>query len=99
MSSIGQNIKLSRERSFLTQSELASKIRVGTASIERYETCESIPNTLTILKICTVLDITVTTIMDQTNHLNYDSAEEQINFYDSFEPDQYHVNNFLNQHV
>ncbi|MBA4536045.1 helix-turn-helix transcriptional regulator [Bacillus aquiflavi] len=57
MSEIGKNIKLWRERRGMTAQELALKIRVGTKTIENYESGEQIPNTNTILKISTVLDV------------------------------------------
>lgn len=57
MNSIGHTIKTYRERSNMTQQELAQKVRVGANTIERYETDEQIPSTETILKLSTVLDI------------------------------------------
>lgn len=57
MNSIGHTIKTYRERSNMTQKELAQKVRVGANTIERYETDEQIPSTETILKLSTVLDI------------------------------------------
>lgn len=67
MSSIGQNIKLYRERLNMTQEELALKIRVGSASIAKYETGEKVPDTQTVLKISTVLDIPTSELMRNTN--------------------------------
>jgi transcriptional regulator with XRE-family HTH domain len=57
MRSIGQIIKEERKRLNLTQEELAQKVRVGTHTIEKYESGEQIPSTQTILKLSTVLDI------------------------------------------
>ncbi|WP_066314187.1 helix-turn-helix domain-containing protein [Bacillus sp. FJAT-29814] len=57
MKSIGQTIKDAREHQNLTKEELAQKVRVGTHTIEKYESGEQIPSTQTILKLSTVLDI------------------------------------------
>jgi transcriptional regulator with XRE-family HTH domain len=57
MNSIGHTIKTYREMLNMTQEELAQKVRVGTHTIEKYESGEHIPSTQTILKISTVLDI------------------------------------------
>jgi transcriptional regulator with XRE-family HTH domain len=57
MITIGENIKACRERRNMTQAELALRIRVGTKKIESYESGEHIPDTQTVLKISTVLDI------------------------------------------
>ncbi|WP_066091391.1 helix-turn-helix domain-containing protein [Neobacillus novalis] len=57
MNSIGHTIKTSREMLKMTQQELAQKVRVGTHTIEKYESGEQIPSTQTILKLSTVLDI------------------------------------------
>lgn len=65
MNHIGENIRLVREQHGLTRLELAKKARVGRAVIERYELGSSTPDTLTILKLCTILDIPVSTITNQ----------------------------------
>lgn len=57
MNSIGHTIKTSREMLKMTQQELAQKVRVGTHTIEKYESGEQIPSTQTIMKLSTVLDI------------------------------------------
>lgn len=54
---VGQNIKTCRERRNLSKEELALKLRVGTKTIEKYESGELLPNNETILKISTVLDV------------------------------------------
>ncbi len=65
MSSIGGKIKTYRELLHMTQEELALKIRVGTHTIEKYESGEHIPSTQTILKLSTVLDIPASELLDQ----------------------------------
>jgi transcriptional regulator with XRE-family HTH domain len=65
MNTIGQTIKTCREMLNMTQQELAQKIRVGTHTIEKYESGESIPSTQTILKLSTVLDIPASELLEQ----------------------------------
>lgn len=65
MNTIGQNIKNCRERKGMSQEDLAFKTRVGTQTIERYESGEQIPNLQTILKISTVLDVPASELMGQ----------------------------------
>ena len=57
MSAIGLAIKQNRERLNLTQQELAVKLRIGTSTIEKYENGCQQPDTQTILKISTILDV------------------------------------------
>lgn len=57
MSSFANNLKYYREQKNLTQEELAVKARLGSKIIEKYESGEQIPNTQTILKLSTVLDV------------------------------------------
>ncbi|MDR6121831.1 helix-turn-helix transcriptional regulator [Neobacillus drentensis] len=63
MNTIGHTIKTYRERVNMTQEELAQKVRVGTQTIEKYESGEQIPSNQTILKISTVLDIPATELL------------------------------------
>jgi transcriptional regulator with XRE-family HTH domain len=63
MTAIGQNIKVCRERAGVSQEELALKIRVGTQTIQRYESGEQTPNSQTILKISTALDVPASVLM------------------------------------
>ncbi|WP_342432822.1 helix-turn-helix transcriptional regulator [Neobacillus sp. FSL H8-0543] len=65
MSSIGEKIKTYRKLLQMTQEELALKIRVGTHTIEKYESGEHIPSTQTILKLSTVLDVPASELLDQ----------------------------------
>ena len=71
MNSIGHIIKTSREMLKMTQEELAQKVRVGTHTIEKYESGEQIPSTRTILKLSTVLDIPASELLQQNQvHTN-----------------------------
>jgi transcriptional regulator with XRE-family HTH domain len=65
MNAIGHNIKSCRERMGISQEELALKIRVGTQTIRRYESGEQTPNSQTILKISTALDVPASELMGQ----------------------------------
>ncbi|WP_423407969.1 helix-turn-helix domain-containing protein [Heyndrickxia sp. MSNUG] len=65
MNAIGQNIKNCRMRKGMSLEELALKSRVGTQTIERYESGEQTPNLQTILKISTVLDVPASELMGQ----------------------------------
>lgn len=69
MTAIGQNIKRFREELKMSQQELAMKIRVGTATIDKYESGVQNPDTQTILKISTVLDIPVSKLMQEESHI------------------------------
>jgi transcriptional regulator with XRE-family HTH domain len=70
MSTIGQNIKVYRERMNMTQEDLAKKLRVGTHTIEKYESGVKAPDTQTILKISTVLDIPVSELIGEQYSTN-----------------------------
>lgn len=65
MNTIGQTIKTAREMRKMTQEELAKKVRVGTQTIEKYESGEQIPSTQTILKLSTVLDIAASDLLEK----------------------------------
>jgi transcriptional regulator with XRE-family HTH domain len=65
MNAIGKIIKINREIQNMTQEELAQKVRVGTGTIQKYETGEQIPSTQTLLKLSTVLDIPASDLLDQ----------------------------------
>lgn len=64
MASIGDNIRLYRERNNMSLEDLALKIRVGTSRVENYETGKQIPTKETLLKISTVLDIPASELID-----------------------------------
>ncbi|WP_409251815.1 helix-turn-helix domain-containing protein [Bacillus sp. SCS-153A] len=57
MSHFGQNLKLLREERNISQEELAMRARLGRTTIEKYENGSRIPDTPTILKLSTVLDV------------------------------------------
>ncbi|MFE4525781.1 helix-turn-helix domain-containing protein [Cytobacillus firmus] len=65
MSNIGHNIKACRERAKMTQQQLALKVRVGTGTIAKYENGDQIPDTQTVLKISTALDIPASELLEQ----------------------------------
>ncbi|MBO0958896.1 helix-turn-helix transcriptional regulator [Neobacillus sp. MM2021_6] len=70
MSSIGTTIKAAREMLHMTQEELAQKVRVGTQTIEKYESGEQMPSTQTIMKLSTVLDIPASELLQHHVHPN-----------------------------
>lgn len=74
MTAIGQNIKMCRERAGISQEELALKIRVGTRTIQRYESGEQTPKLQTILKISTALDVPASELMGEI----YDTAPPEL---------------------
>lgn len=81
MSNVGKNIKACRERANMSQQELALKVRVGTATIAKYEGGDKIPDTQTILKISTALDIPASELLEQeyqTNQTGIDYEIEQL---------------------
>ncbi|MDM5330491.1 helix-turn-helix transcriptional regulator [Neobacillus sp. CF12] len=71
MNTIGRTIKSYREHLKMTREELAQKIRVGTQTIEKYESGEQIPSTQTLLKLSTVLDIPASELLldQQDQHI------------------------------
>ena len=71
MNPIGRTIKNYREHLKMTKEELAQKIRVGTHTIEKYETGEQVPSNQTLLKLSTVLDI-------PASELKLDQLDQQI---------------------
>lgn len=78
MNSIGLKIKTYREQLKMTQEELAQKVRVGTQTIEKYESGEQIPSTQTLLKLSTVLDIPASELLDHENQANDTLMNQQI---------------------
>ena len=68
---IGGKIKTYREQLHMTQEELALKIRVGTHTIEKYESGEQIPSNQTILKLSTVLDIPASELLIRNHYQIY----------------------------
>ncbi|BCB05429.1 helix-turn-helix domain-containing protein [Bacillus sp. KH172YL63] len=65
MSHFGENLKRVREERHLSQQELALKARLGSKTIEKYESNLQIPDTQTILKLSTVLDIPASELLER----------------------------------
>jgi len=65
LASFAENLKFYREQRNLSQEELALKARLGTAVIEKYESGEQIPNTETIFKLSTILDVPASSLSDE----------------------------------
>ena len=67
MSKVGINIRNIRESKGMTLEQLALKVRCGTKTMENYENGTAIPNSDTILKISTALDVPATAfLVDKT---------------------------------
>ncbi|WLR41245.1 helix-turn-helix transcriptional regulator [Bacillus carboniphilus] len=64
MSTVGNNIKFFRKQKGMSIRELAIKARIGTQTVTKYETGEQIPDTSTIMKISTVLDIPASELLE-----------------------------------
>lgn len=65
LNTIGQTIKNAREMLNMSQEELAQKVRVGTQTIEKYESGEQIPSNQTLLKLSTVLELPAVELLQQ----------------------------------
>jgi transcriptional regulator with XRE-family HTH domain len=65
LNTIGQTIKNAREMLNMSQEELAQKVRVGTHTIEKYESGEQIPSNQTLLKLSTVLELPAVELLKQ----------------------------------
>ncbi|MFC7785609.1 MULTISPECIES: helix-turn-helix domain-containing protein [unclassified Rossellomorea] len=65
MSHFGENLRRVREERKLSQQELALRARLGTKTIEKYESDLQIPDTQTILKLSTVLDIPASELLER----------------------------------
>lgn len=78
MTDIGKLIKTYREKKNLTQQELAVKARLGTKSIEKYESGEQIPDTQTALKISTVLDLPASELLEHEYTVRHNIDQEII---------------------
>ncbi|MGJ7920084.1 helix-turn-helix domain-containing protein [Neobacillus sp. LXY-4] len=77
MGTIGQNIKLCRERQNMSQQELARRIRVGTRTVEKFETDLQKPDTQTILNISTVLDTPASELLEQEYQSHYSTFDRE----------------------
>ncbi|WP_078379223.1 helix-turn-helix domain-containing protein [Sutcliffiella halmapala] len=78
MKNIGENIRQYRERANLTTNELALKLRVGTATIEKYESGQHVPDVQTILKISTVLDVPASELLESINQTNTHGLDHEL---------------------
>ncbi|KRF67111.1 XRE family transcriptional regulator [Bacillus sp. Soil768D1] len=78
MSNIAKNIRQYREDHNLTQQELALKLRIGSKKIEMYESGESVPDTQTILRLSTVLDIPASEFLKVSPTVNAAGVDEEI---------------------
>lgn len=78
MSTIGKNIRQYREDHNLTQQELALKLRIGTKKIEMYESGEVTPDTQTILRLSTVLDIPASELIKSNLPTNDQGIDKEI---------------------
>ncbi len=74
MSHFGENLKRMREEKNMSQKDLALKARLGTGTIEKYESNEQIPDTQTILKLSTVLDIPASELLER-EMINHQSSD------------------------
>ncbi|WP_071460529.1 helix-turn-helix domain-containing protein [Bacillus massilinigeriensis] len=78
MSAIGKNIKAFRLDRKLTLEELALKARVGTRTLEKYETGEKVPDLQTIMKLSTVLDVPASEILEQESRNDQSAIDQEL---------------------
>ncbi len=80
MSHFGDNLRRIREERNMSQQDLALKGRVGSSTIEKYESGEQIPDTQTILRFSTVLDVPASELLEQhvDQHHGIDPEIEQL---------------------
>lgn len=89
-----KNLKYYREKSLLSQSQLAKKIDTQTAVIARYEAGNALPRIDVLVKIATALNITPNALLNFTRS-NLQSSLKLANnaglaFYDTGECIEYH---------
>ena len=60
---IAKNITAYRKRCNLTQSQLAEKINYSDKAVSKWERGEGIPDTLVLLKMCEIFDVTLNDII------------------------------------
>ncbi|WP_456273514.1 helix-turn-helix domain-containing protein [Bacillus sp. AK031] len=77
MSHFGQNLKLLREERNISQEELAMRARLGKKTIEKYESGTQIPDTQTILKLSTVLDVPASEMLEKELMENHSQGIDQ----------------------
>lgn len=78
MMSIGNNIKMHRERLHMSQEELAMKTRLGSRTIEKLESGEYLPDLEMTLKISTVLDIPASELLEQESLNEQETVDAEI---------------------
>ncbi|EDL62711.1 helix-turn-helix domain-containing protein [Bacillus sp. SG-1] len=77
MSHFGQNLKLLREERNISQEELAMRARLGRTTIEKYESGSQIPDTPTILKLSTVLDVPASEMLERESLESHQQGVDQ----------------------
>lgn len=77
MSHFGQNLKLLREERNISQEELAMRARLGRTTIEKYESGSQIPDTPTILKLSTVLDVPASEMLERESLESHQQGIDQ----------------------
>ncbi|MCA1031690.1 helix-turn-helix domain-containing protein [Bacillus timonensis] len=75
---VGANIKHYREQKGMSQQDLAMKVRVGTGTIDKYETGELLPDVQTVLKLSTSLDIPASELLEQAFQTNVSGIDHEI---------------------
>lgn len=75
---IGAIIQGYREKKNLSRQELALKVRVGTKTIEKYESGEKVPDTQTALKLSTALDFPASEILGQEYKNKYPQLDQEL---------------------
>lgn len=75
---IGNNIKNFRKEKNLTQKDLALKIGVTDATINRYERGEREPNMTTLDKISNALEISINDLIKDTDIVNLTEGDKEI---------------------
>ena len=78
MGTVGENIKRYRTQRNICQQDLALKVRLGTRTIEKFESGEQIPDVQTVLKISTVLDIPASELLEQEYQENPSGIDHEI---------------------
>ena len=62
-SNIAKNLTAYRKRCNLTQSQLAEKINYSDKAVSKWERGEGVPDTLVLLKMCEIFDVTLNDII------------------------------------
>lgn len=75
---IGQNIRKYREAKGISLDDFALKMRVGKATIDKYESDEKHPELDHILKMSTVLDIPASELLEQESIVNACGMDREI---------------------